>query len=131
MLLQHLIPRLEERFPQQFSVTKAGAIFPAKHSEVGGVEIVDDGDEITVCVGNFTHVHFANYDSSKGLDQAAKRVADDVVAFLIRLFSDHVVLWGSLSGRGGTYERGTKPSIFSFKRGQEYVWSGPIDGRDK
>lgn len=130
MLLQRLVPRLKAQFDGQFSLTENGAIFPAKHPVVGAVEVLDDGDELTICVGNFTHVHFNNYDNSLTIGQAGTRIVDDAVDFLVRLFSDQIVLWGSRSGRGGCYSRGERPSMLSIKRGQEYSWSGPISNQD-
>lgn len=127
MLLDHLITKLEAQFAGQYSVAEGVVSFPAKHQDVGSVEVHDDAEELTVYAGHFTHLHFSSFDSSLTPQQAAERIAEDVTAFLVRLFSDQVVLWGSHGGRGGCYERGTGPtSIFSFRRGQEYVWSGPI-----
>jgi hypothetical protein len=130
MILRHLIPKLEAHFAGQFSVSGAVVTFPERHAAVGSVEIHDDAEELTVYVGSFTHVHFSNYDSSLSKEQAAERIADDALAFLIKLFVDQIVMWGSHGGRGGCYEREAGPSsIFSFSRGQEYVWSGPVSKR--
>ena len=127
MVLRHLIPKLEAHFPGQFHVAGTVLSFPEKHPLVGSVEVHDDAEELTVYAGNFSHLHFSSYDSSLSKEQAAERIADDTLAFLIKLFADQIVMWGSHGGRGGCYERETGPSsIFSFNRGQEYVWSGPI-----
>lgn len=64
MLLSHLLPKLEEKFAGQFSIATNGVVFPSKHPDVGSVEIVGEDCELRVCVGYFTHVHFANYDDS-------------------------------------------------------------------
>ena len=130
MILRHLIPKLEAAFPGQFSVAGDVVTFPQKHPAVGCVEVHDDAEELTVYAGNFTHVHFSSFDSTLSAEQAEARIADDTVAFLRKLFTDEIVLWGSLRGRGGCYERATGPSsFFSFMRGQEYVWSGPISAQ--
>ncbi len=127
MILRHLIPKLDAHFPGQFHSTEAVVTFPAKHSAVGSVEVHDNGEELTVYAGNFSHLHFSSYDGSLSKEQAAERIADDALAFLTKLFADKIVMWGSHGGRGGCYEREAGPSsIFSFKRGQEYVWSGPV-----
>jgi hypothetical protein len=127
MILRYLIPKLEAHFPGQFSVSGAVVTFPAKHAAVGSVEVHDDAEELTVYAGSFTHLHFSSYDSSLSKQQAAERIADDALLFLIKLFEDRIVMWGSHAGRGGCYEREAGPSsIFSFSRGQEYVWSGPV-----
>lgn len=104
--------------------------FPEKHPAVGSVEVHDDAEELTVYAGNFTHVHFSSFDSALSVEQAAEHIAEDTVAFLSKLFADEIVLWGSSRGCGGWYERATGPSsFFSFMRGQEYVWSGPISAQ--
>ena len=127
MILGHLIPKLETHLPGQFHVTETVVTFPEKHPEVGSVEVHDDGEELTVYAGNFTHLHFSSYDNSLSREQTAERIADDALAFLIDLFADRIIMWGSHDGRGGCYERETGPtSIFSSGRGQEYVWSGPV-----
>ena len=127
MILKHVIPKLEATFPGQFQVDRTVIFFPEKHPAVGGVEVHDEMEELSVHVGRFTHLHFSNYDRSLSEEQAAERIADDALAFLTKLFADQVVMWGSQAGRGGCYERENGPgSILSFNRGQEYVWSGPI-----
>lgn len=131
MLLDAVTRKLEENFAGQFSVSKNEIVFPARHPDVGSIAIVEEDGELRVFIGNFTHIHFTNYDDSLTPDQVAEHLADSVVGFLLRLFSDQVVLWGSRSGRGGCYPRGGKPSILSFRRGQEYVWSGPISDNNR
>ena len=127
MILSYLIPKLEVHFAGHFHVSGTVVTFPEKHPAVGNVEVRDDGDELTLYAGNFTHLHFSNYDSSLSKAQAAETIADDAVAFLIKLFADGIVMWGSHCGRGGCYDREASPSsTFSSKHGQEYVWSGPI-----
>lgn len=127
MILRHLIPKLETLFPGHFHVSGTVVTFPEKHPAVGSVEVHDEVEELTVYAGNFSHLHFSSYDNSLSKEEAAERIADDALAFLIKLFADKIVMWGSHSGRGGCYERDAGPSsTFSFKRGQEYVWSGPI-----
>ena len=102
------------------------AVFSAIHPEVGDIEISDDGDEVTVVVGHFTHKHFDNYDTGLSEAEVAERIAQDVVSFLEDLFSDKIVLWGSHRGTGGCYERDQKPPRFFGRRRKKYVWSGPL-----
>lgn len=129
----HLLPKLAAHFPaSSFRVSEAMppvVVFPAVHPEVGNVEIHDDGDELTVVVGNFTHSHFANYD--EGIDDAerAERVVDALVEFLNDLFADQIELYGSREGGGGArrLSRGPRGAISrTFFGGQSYVWSGPL-----
>ena len=104
-------------------------VFPAIHPDVGDIEIHDEGDELTVVVGNFTHSHFANYD--EGIDEAerAKRIVDALVEFLNELFADQVELYGSHKGGGGArrLSRGPRGVISrTFFGGPSFVWSGPL-----
>jgi len=87
------------------------------------VQIFDDGSEVTLVAGKFTHGHFSDFDS-KSPDEAVKNIVDDVIAFLERLFADQIVLWGSQRGSGGWYNRDREQSAFA--KAPLYVWSGPL-----
>jgi hypothetical protein len=130
-MLDHLVSKLRARFPDRpFEVVTSptpSVIFPPSHIEVGPVEVHAENDEFTVYLPKFTHSHFSNYDKNLSKDQAAERMADDVVAFLGRLFADEVVLWGNGQGAGGWYARDKKQSFLSrWLKGKTYVWSGPL-----
>jgi hypothetical protein len=128
MISTILIPKLQERFPERGLRINAApspcAVFPAIHPEVGDIEIYDDGDELTVVAGNFTHGHFSNYDEGLSAEEKASAISDEVLGFLRDLFADQIVLWGSHQGSGGWFKRGE----YSEYKGdaQEYVWSGPL-----
>ena len=132
MISDVLLPLLTERFPGRFTMAEPGVgpcvTFPAKHPEVGDVEIHDDGDEITLIAGNFTHGHFSNYDDIP-LEEKEKEIAVDVVDFLTKLFADEVLLFGSYKSGGGWRvgsdgSRGfLSTAVFGHK---SYVWSGPL-----
>jgi hypothetical protein len=127
-LAEILIPRLQQRFPDRglriASPPSPCAIFPALYPEFGDVQIYDDGDELTVVAGNFTHGHFSNYDEALSAEQKAEEIADAVMQFLEQLFADEFVFWGSHEAAGGWHKRG-EPS--EWQRGaKEYAWSGPI-----
>lgn len=127
MISEVLIPKLHERFSERgLCITKppACAVFPAIHPAVGDIEIFDDGDELTVVAGNFTHSHFSNYDDKLSEEEKAERIADDVVKFLEEMFADQIVMWGSHLGCGGWHRRGRKS--FWQKVIRQYVWSGPL-----
>jgi hypothetical protein len=128
MISAVLMPELQKRFPERGlrigSAPEACAVFPALHPEVGDILIYDDGDELTLVAGKFTHGHFASYDDSLSDDKRADRIVDEVVSFLEELFADRIILWGSHEGGGGWY-RAEKGSAFQ-QRGNEYVWSGPL-----
>jgi len=132
MIAEKLIPRLREDFPtvnMTFGVPPAAVIvILAAHPDVGDIEIIDDGNELTIVAGNFTHGHFSDFRSTSS-DEAEKNIIDDVVHFLERLFADEIVLWGSRSSQGGWYDRTrAKGTKVSGRTGPLYVWSGPITG---
>ncbi len=130
MIFDSLIPKLQQRFPERgLEVTVAPetcAVFPAIHPEVGNLVISDEGYEVTLEAGNFTHSHFSNYDESLSEDQKAERIAEDVTQFLEELFADRIVFWGSHSVSGGWFPRGEQPSPLFRAHGKLFVWSGPL-----
>ncbi len=121
-----LFPMLRKRFPDRGlrieTRPEPCAVFPAIHPEVGDIEVCDDGDEVTVYAGTFTHGHFSNYDEIPG-EQKAKIISSDVVEFLEAVFSDQVTFWGSHRGGGGWQRLDLAPS--EDPDPGEYVWSGP------
>jgi len=129
MITEKLIPRLRERFadrPMKLGAPpEAIAVFAAAHPDVGDVQIFDDGSEVTLVAGNFTHGHFSDFDSET-TEQAEENIVENVIEFLDRLFADQVVLWGSHRGSGGWYSRDRDSS--EFAKGPRYVWSGPLTG---
>ena len=86
MIADILIPKLQERFADRGmrvnSPPSPCAVFPAIHHEVGNIEIYDDGDEVTVVAGNFTHGHFSNYDDKLSDQEKAERIAEQDACFL-------------------------------------------------
>lgn len=127
MLSALLLPTLHERFPnrglREGDTPGVCAVFPAIHPDVGDIQIYDDGDELTVVAGNFTHGHFSNYDESRGVEEKELQIVDAVADFLEDLFADRIVLWGSQRGSGGWYypeHAGDDPG-----HEREHVWSGP------
>ena len=110
-LLQTLIPKLQERLPtHEFAVASETALtYPARHPEVGSLEIHDDGDELTVFYGTITHAHFDD--------------ADELVAELTELFADRIVLWAGPVGDGSCHITLEDKSTAGRKR---FLWSGPL-----
>jgi hypothetical protein len=119
---------LQERFPgrdMRLGAPPSPCIaFPAIHPDVGDVEIYDDGDELTVVLGRFTHGHLSSYDDALSMEQKAARISDEAATFLEELFADRIVLWGSHEGTGGWRKRGER-STWPIDT-KEYVWSGPL-----
>ena len=128
MLSQLLLPVLRQRFPGRGLVPgvppEPCAVFPGTHPGIRRVAIYDDGDELTLCIDDLTHGHFAEY--AEGLSDAerAGRVVESVAEFLAALFADRVVVWGRHNIGGGWY----RPDLGgSGERAgvREFVWSGP------
>jgi hypothetical protein len=127
-LSAHLLPRLKEAFPGQHIVFGAPpdpvATIRCIHPDVGDVSITDDGDEITLHLGIFTHTHIGLGEKSQD------KVADSVIALLTDLFNDNLVLWRSpTDGAGGFYNRNDKPSAIARwlrSGGIRVAWSGPL-----
>ncbi|MDP9140467.1 MAG: hypothetical protein M3O62_06720 [Pseudomonadota bacterium] len=96
---------------------------------MGDIEIYDDGDELTVVVGNFTHSHFGNYDQGISESERDTRISQALVGFLDALFADRIEMYGSHLGGGGTKVRDGRSrglasrALFGSKT---YVWSGPL-----
>jgi hypothetical protein len=100
------------------------AVFPGTHPGIRGVSIYDDGHELTVCVDDLTHGHFAEYDDSLPETEREQRIVESVAEFLDALFADRVAVWGERNVGGGWYRidldaSGGRPGA------TEYVWSGP------
>jgi hypothetical protein len=129
MIAEYLLPKLQQRFPNRG--LKAGvppepcAAFPAAHPEVGNIEICDDGDELTVYVGELSHGHFSNYDDNLTADQKAEIIAEKVAEFLEDLFADRIVIWRSFGGSGGWYHVG-HAGLAKIIPKTKFVWSGPM-----
>jgi len=102
-----LLSILRERFPSRGLVESTPpnpcAFFPGTHPSIRGVSIYDDGYELTVCVDDLTHGHFAEYDDALPDPERSRRIVDNVVEFLDALFADRVAVWGQGDAGGGWY----------------------------
>lgn len=128
MLSSLLLPILRERFHDRGMIEgikpNPCAVFPGHHPGIRSVSIYDDGYELTVCIDDLTHGHFAIYDDQLTEIERDNRVVDSVVEFLVALFSDRVVVWGQANSGGGWYyvdldEARSRSNV------PEFVWSGP------
>jgi hypothetical protein len=103
--------------------------FHAIHPDFGSIEVVDDGFELTVYCGNFTHIHLGNYDKGSSREERDKRIVADLVEFLAAVFSDRMEFWGSHRGGGGCRLRETQSSLPELVSGGGiFTWSGPVKG---
>ena len=129
MIFDYLIPHLKEKFPNgAFLVAmspRPNVVFPAVHSEVGNIEVCDDGNELTLYLGKFTHCHYSNYEEGLTTEQKEKQIAEETIEFLGSLFADQIVFWGSHDEGGGCYHRDDGQGSLA-KGKKKYVWSGPL-----
>ena len=133
MLTDTLIPQIQAKFSGKPFVVGSppGPVvtFPAAHPDVGDLTIHDDGDEITVYLGNFTHVHFDNDDDGLGKAERSAKIIEKLMGFLDDVFADRVEFFGSHVGGGGcrmrsSQQRGVISKLFFGAK--TYVWSGPV-----
>lgn len=134
-LLSALVPKLRSHFPDRPFTSALGdsptLIFPCEHPDVGDVEIHEDGDELTVVLGNFTHTHFDCYEQNASEADRADSICASVIKLLDDLFADRIELYGSHAGSGGFRRRGEKDRGLLSKTllgASSFVWSGPLKG---
>lgn len=95
--------------------------------EFGEIEVEDDGDELMVFFGKFTHSHFSNYEGALSLEQREERIAADLVQLLQEVFADRIEFYGSSKGGGGFRPRGMRGTLSKLGFGNKaYVWSGQV-----
>ena len=119
MIRDHLVPAVKEVFPNL-----AFKISPTSNpcsAEIGDLHIYDDGDHATVIITGITHGDFGVYDENLNTEEKEQVITEDVISFLVTLFSDRVVLYRTSSkGMGGwtVIEQGVKD--IEFISGREY-----------
>lgn len=120
-------------------------VIPAANDSVGNMTVYDDGDELTIEIGQLHHTHFSayNYDGETNeqrlvaaIEDAAKFVADvfaDRVEFSVDYAGDRCIgsSHGYLDSGCQTAELVRTPGAPLFRneatRSERYVWSGPIN----
>ena len=132
MISEKLFPRIQAEFSDRpMTIVGARVVFSAAHSEVGDLVVQDDGDEMTLFLGKFTHCHIGNHDDGLSVAEREERISDEVIGFLAQIFADQIEFFGN-HGSGNSRRRKPKPrSILSklmFGR-RTYVWSGPLESR--
>jgi hypothetical protein len=131
MIRDHLVPAVKEVFANlAFNISPTSNPFISLSSsvaEIGDLHIYDDGDRATVVITGITHGDFGVYDENLNTEEKEQIITEDVISFLVTLFSDRVVLYRTYSkGIGGwtVIEQGVKD--IEFVAGWEYfVWSVP------
>jgi hypothetical protein len=132
MIRDHLVPAVQEIFPNlAFKISAASnpiISLSSSSPEIGDLHIYDDGDQATAIITGIAHGDFGVYDENLNTEEKEQTITEDVISFLVTLFSDRVVLYRTSSkGMGGwtVIEQGVKD--IEFVAGREYfVWSGPI-----
>ncbi len=118
---------------------------PAKHDSVGHLKVYDDGDELTVELGELHHAHFSayNYDAETG-EQRLLSATEDAAKFVADILDDRVFISIDYSAERcigsshGYLDSASQPTdlvrlpdapLFHNEctRSERYVWSGPID----
>ncbi len=130
-ILETLIPALEERFAgrgmRKGVIGEPDVLFPAVHPEVGDIFIYDEGDEITIIVSGFMHVHFGTDEASSTELESTAAITRDIVQFLEDVFADRMIFWTRLGGFAGAGcslggANRTKSNLFVKKA----VWTKPL-----
>jgi len=138
MLSKVVTSYLKERIPERIEeIALGGKRTPfirikVTDSDFGAIELYDDGDEVTIFFGRFTHSHFSSYDDIP-LEEKETQIAEDVFAVLMATFDDELEFWGSHDGLGGfqgvdsgeEQDQGIVSRIFGRKNTRTfYRWSG-------
>jgi hypothetical protein len=128
-IAERLIAKLKSRFPHRpmrlGGDESAAVTFVAAHTDFGDIEIHDDGHELTVVFGRFTHSHVGNYDEGINESERAERIADQCVCLLDDVFAERVEFFGSHQEGGGFGPRG-EIRRYVGPKGPLFVWSGPL-----
>ncbi len=106
-----------EQFTDRIVIRVAAAA-----SEVGDLEIVDDGDEYTVYIGRHTHTHFTP-DQSLDRETEEATTLEGLLQYVNDILSDKVVIWSSPSGSGGTFDASLGPG-WRHPDARYWLWSG-------
>ena len=124
-----LIPALLERYPEVETGEHPDpiAVFQTPWPGVGPIEIVDDGWEATIYVGELTHGHVNPYNDELTQGEIDAIVTEDVLDFLSALFNDEVLVWSTVSHNvgGWIWLNRTEPPAELRPDANYYVWSGP------
>src|SRR4029453_16696911 len=96
MIRDHLVTAVKEVFPNlAFKISPASnpiISLSSSSPEIGDLHIYDDGDHATVIIAGITHGDFGAYDENLNTEEKEHIITEDVISFLVTLFSDRVVL---------------------------------------
>lgn len=134
MIRDRLAPAIRERFPEvafTFVDSKqpfARVVCPC--SELGELEIYDDGDEATIVLTKVTHCHVNPYSKMPSSERDAW-ITESVLDFLTALFEDRMLVYCSsdrLQSGSHRYETPIDRSrpVVGTEQYDCFVWSGPV-----
>jgi hypothetical protein len=131
MMLEKLLADLVRKFPeQQCRIEKEPTprlVIPPKYVEFGEIEITQEGDELILVAGKFTHSHFACYAERVSADEKVMDIIDNVADFLSATFADQVIFWGGHRQTGGWYRIDLDgDSQLRTDNGDQFLWSKPV-----
>lgn len=102
------------------------ATFLPIHQSWKPIVICDDGDEVTVFFGDFTHKHYGYYGEKTDPEVKALSVAVDVIEDMNLVFEDKLEFF-KFGGGGGCRTSGTQGKLSKILFGRNgVVWSGSI-----
>ena len=95
---------LNKNFDNQYTIEVVNEIefivFPAKSSDFGDVDIFEEKiGQYIVTLGKFTHTHFGISDNIN--DESVQKIAIEITNFLMQVFNNDIVCYGSHKGGGG------------------------------
>ena len=135
-LLGMFLTMFEASYPQtKFNLgtfPNADIVFPARHPDTGDIQVWDDGDELTIGIGDFFHTHFDPVEQEsdeRTKDEAKVECVASAVSFVGEFLDDRKILYVQFSGEepGAVaitdYENDNSIPLGAKK----FVWSGPID----
>ena len=124
-LLEHRLPGTHISVPGE---NRSVASIASSCPDIGSLLIVDDGDEVTIFLGRFTHCHFELDDEAESPMAAETRLFEEVADFIGQVLTEQIEFYGR-GVAGGCRVRCDKPrSWFSrllFGK-RSYVWSGTV-----
>ncbi|GAB3092368.1 hypothetical protein [Lysobacter terrae] len=132
--LECLAQLLEAEMPHAAFQRRVGPDGPelvirSPSDQVGELVITDDGDELTVCIGTFTHSHWGCFDSTLPAEQRPEQVAKPVLEFISAILSDRIEFFGASTGGGSRPVGKPRGWLSRLMFGSTtYRWSGPVSG---
>lgn len=131
MLKQIVAFEIERQFPDMGiewggeSGDLIATIAPAHHSWTE-ISVCEDGEEIIIFYGDFTHVHYGCYDDNLPEAIRAQTIAQDICKELSLVFNDQVEFFRvAYFGAGGMRRRGSQGKLSRILFGRNGIlWSG-------